>query len=184
MSTILAEGEMRFVLYWEGSDDFDSHLEIPCNSSTSTCTGSDKNDKSHLWYNINHDDNVNYTDVSTADYHDWGSGVYVTLDQDNQDSDDGPETITIAGVQSGDYRYHVHAYDQKDESNTRNLADNGTVVYVYYDVNKSRTFNVPSTAGSLWTVFDYTKTLVLAHLIQWLMRMRQEMLMIISLLIL
>jgi len=157
MSTELAVGDMRIVLSWDSSEDFDSHLEIPCNSSTSTCTGSDKNDKSHLWYNINHDDNVTYTDVSTADYHDWGSGVYVTLDQDNQDSADGPETITIGKVQSGDYRYHVHSFSEKGESNSTNLADNETVVYVYYDVNKSRTFNVPSAAGNLWTVFDYNK---------------------------
>jgi len=161
MTTELAEGNLRIVLSWEGTDDFDAHLEIPCTSGT--CSGSgdsaaaNKADKSHLWYSINHTNPVTYTGVSTVDYHDWGSGVYVTLDQDNQDSADGPETITIGQVQSGDYRYHVHAYDQKDESNTRNLADNGTVVYVYYDVNKSRTFNVPSTAGSLWTVFDYNK---------------------------
>jgi hypothetical protein len=161
MTTELPEGNMRFVLVWEGSQDFDSHLEIPCNSGI--CSGSNAADKSHLWYRVNQEDGegneitVNYTGVATEDYHDWGSGVYVTLDQDNQDSADGPETITIGKVQSGDYRYHVHSFTQKGESNTTNLADNGTVVYVYYDVNKSRTFNVPSAAGNLWTVFDYNK---------------------------
>ncbi|MFL2738614.1 MAG: carboxypeptidase regulatory-like domain-containing protein [bacterium] len=162
MTTVLAEGNLRIVLSWEGSDDFDSHLEIPC--TTGTCSGSTNSnnsanqaDKSHLWYSINHADSVNYTGVATKDYHDWGSGVYVTLDQDNTDSADGPETITIGQVQSGDYRYHVHAYDQKNDSNTRNLADNKTSVTVYYEVNKSKIFYVPSAAGNLWTVFDYNK---------------------------
>ena len=155
MTTVLAEGNLRIVLSWEGSDDFDSHLEIPCTSGT--CSGSNKNDKSHLWYGINHDSTVNYTGVATRDYHDWGSGVFVTLDQDNQDSADGPETITIGQVQSGDYRYHVHAYDRKDDSNSRYLADNKTSVTVYYEVNKSKKFYPPNSAGNLWTIFDYNK---------------------------
>ncbi|MDP6320153.1 MAG: hypothetical protein QF711_06395, partial [SAR324 cluster bacterium] len=42
-------------------------------------------------------------------------------------------------------------------TNSTHLADNGTHVIVYYDVNKSRTFYVPSAVGNLWTVFDYNK---------------------------
>ena len=45
----------------------------------------------------------------------------------------------------------------KDDSNSRYLADNGTVVTVYYEVNKSKIFYVPSAVGNLWTVFDYNK---------------------------
>ena len=158
MSEELAEGSMRIVLSWEGTEDFDSHLEIPCTSGT--CSGSNKNDKSHLWYSVNQTAAVTYSGVSTKDYHDWGNGDYVTLDQDNTDgsgsscgSGCGPETITISKLRSGNYRYHVHAYDRSGD-NTTHLADNGTVVQVFYN-NDSTNFDVPNSAGDLWTVFDF-----------------------------
>ena len=56
----------------------------------------------------------------------------------------------------GNYRYHVHAFDQAG-NNTTHIADNDTVVQVFYDVNKSRSFFAPNSAGDLWTVFDYNK---------------------------
>ena len=58
---------------------------------------------------------------------------------------------------SGDYRYHVHAYSQREANSSRHIADNSTVVQVFYEVNKSKNFNVPSAVGNLWTVFDYNK---------------------------
>jgi hypothetical protein len=160
MSEKLADGAMRIVLSWEGSEDFDSHLEIPCTSSN--CSGSNKTDESHLWYGVIQSLAVTYSGVSTKSYHDWGNDDYVTLDQDNYNgtgsaSRTGPETITISKLRSGDYRYHVHAYDRSGD-NTTHIADNGTVVQVFYDIDQVINFDVPSTAGDLWTVFDYNKS--------------------------
>jgi hypothetical protein len=150
MSEELAEGSMRIVLSWEGTEDFDSHLEIPCTSGT--CSGSNAADKSHLWYSV---DYHNYTDIVNT-------GDNVTLDQDSDQGivstcpsgeDCGPETITISKLRSGTYRYHVHAFDRNGD-NTTHLADNGTVVQVFYN-DDSTNFDVPNTAGDLWTVFDF-----------------------------
>jgi hypothetical protein len=164
MSEKLADGAMRIVMSWEGTQDFDSHLEIPCTSGT--CSGSNSADKSHLWYGVDNTTAATYSGVSTRDYHNYtdivSSGDYVTLDQDNTNgtgsaANTGPETITISKLRSGDYRYHVHAYDKKGR-NTTHIADNGTVVQVFYDVDQVINFDVPSTAGDLWTVFDYNKS--------------------------
>ena len=160
MSETLADGSMRIVVSWEGVEDLDSHLEIPCTSDT--CSGSNAADKSHLWFSVDQTEAVTYTGVSTNDYHDWGNGDYVTLDQDSTDgvvttcpsnTKCGPETITISKLRSGNYRYHVHAYDRSGD-NTTHLADNGTVVQVFYN-NDSTNFDVPNSAGDLWTVFDF-----------------------------
>jgi hypothetical protein len=149
LSEQLAAGAMRIVLSWEGAEDFDSHLEIPCTAGN--CSGSNAADKSHLWYTA---DYHNYTDIVS-------SGDNVTLDQDNTDgsaspcgSTCGPETITISKIRSGTYRYHVYAYDQSSSTSSRHIADNGTVVQVFYN-NSSTNFDVPSTVGNLWTVFDF-----------------------------
>ena len=151
MSEKLAEGSMRIVLSWEGTEDFDSHLEIPCTSGT--CSGSNAADKSHLWYSV---DYHNYTDIVNP-------GDNVTLDQDSDQGivstcpsgqDCGPETITISKLRSGTYRYHVHAYDRSGD-NTTHIADNGTVVQVFYNIDQVLNFDVPNSAGDLWTVFDY-----------------------------
>ena len=162
ISTTLSSGSMRIVLTWQGSKDLDTHLEIPCTSGT--CSGSNKNDKSHLWYSVNQTAAVTYSGVSTKDYHDWGNGDYVTLDQDNTDGSGspcgagcGPETITISKIRSGTYRYHVHAYARSGD-NTTHIADNGTVVQVFYNIDQVLNFDVPNSAGDLWTVFDYNNS--------------------------
>ena len=149
MSETLADGAMRIVLSWVGEEDFDSHLEIPCTSGT--CDGSDADDKSHLWYTA---DYHNYTDIVNP-------GDNVTLDQDNRDGSAspcgdgcGPETITISKIRTGTYRYHVYAFDQSSSTSSRHIADSGTVVQVFYN-NSSTNFDVPSTVGNLWTVFDF-----------------------------
>ena len=157
MSEELADGAMRIVVSWDGTEDFDSHLEIPCTSGT--CTGSNSADKSHLYYGTGDPAYHNYTDIVN-------SGDNVTLDQDSDQGivstcpggeDCGPETITISKLRSGDYRYHVHAYDRKGD-NLTHIADNGTVVQVFYNNVQVINFDVPSTAGDLWTVFDYNKS--------------------------
>ncbi|MDE0793749.1 MAG: hypothetical protein OSB08_08915, partial [SAR324 cluster bacterium] len=166
MSDELADGAMVIVVSWEGTEDFDSHLEIPVTDAQDNA--SNKTDSTHLWYKVNQTSAVTYSGVSTNDYHNYtdivSSGDYVTLDQDNTDgsgspcgSGCGPETITISKLRSGDYRYHVHAFDQSGD-NTTHIADNGTVVQVFYNIDQVINFDVPSTAGDLWTVFDYNKS--------------------------
>ena len=165
MSETLNSGNMRIVVTWNGTEDFDSHLEIPVSDAQDNA--SDKTDSTHLWYNVNQLIPVTFTGVSTNDYHYYtdivSSGDYVTLDTDNIDgvvasctasgNRCGPETITISKIRSGAYRYHVHAYDRSGD-NTTHIADNGTYVQVFYD-NKVTNFYPPSTAGDLWTVFDF-----------------------------
>jgi len=165
ISDSLPSGAMRIILTWEGGEDFDSHLEIPCTSGT--CTGSDKDDKSHLWWTTNQTTNAEYNGVTTNDYHYYYDIVgtsdksdNVTLDQDNYHgsgnaANTGPETITISKLRSGDYRYHVHAYDNAQAGGGgRQIADNSTVVTVCYE-NSCRNLYPPNSAGDLWTVFDY-----------------------------
>ena len=167
MSETLEDGEMRIVLTWNGTEDFDSHLEIP--GQDSSIDNSTIYDKSHLWYGVNQSNTVSYTGVATNDFHEYtdivSSGDYVTLDQDNTDGvvascssgSCGPETMTISKVRtSGSYRYHIHAYSLRNSSNwpTTHLADNGTYVQVFYE-DTSYNFDVPNKAGSLWTVFDF-----------------------------
>ncbi|MCH2281382.1 MAG: hypothetical protein MK368_06950, partial [SAR324 cluster bacterium] len=117
-----------------------------------------------LWYRTTQDDNVTFTGVPTRDYHEYGSGDYVTLDQDNKDGivticnegdkKCGPETMTISKVRSsGSYRYHVHVWSRKGD-NTTHLSDKGTYVQVFYN-NESYNFDDPKKSGDLWTVFDF-----------------------------
>ena len=150
MSEELAEGSMRIVLSWEGTEDFDSHLEIPCTSGT--CSGSNAADKSHLWFDVNqgsNDDNDYhiYTDIVS-------SGDNVTLDRDDMDGAPGTETITITKIRSGTYRYSVQDYSNRNNASSRKLADSGTTVTAYYN-NTEIPFSLPNSAGNLWTVFTF-----------------------------
>jgi hypothetical protein len=163
LSATLPSGSMRIVLSWKGTDDLDSHLEIPCTSGT--CSGSDKDDKSHLYFFTNQQDNITYNGVTTYDYHIYGTGDNVTLDQDNyggpaspcgeEDSKCGPETITISKIMSsGAYRYHVHNYTTRRKTDNTSLEESGATVHVLYN-DELTTFYVPREAGNLWTVFDF-----------------------------
>jgi len=163
LSASLPSGSMRIVLSWKGTDDLDSHLEIPCTSGT--CSGSNKDDKSHLYFFTNQQDNITYNGVTTYDYHIYGTGDNVTLDQDNfggpaspcgeEDSKCGPETITISKIMSsGAYRYHVHNYTTRRETDNSSLEESGATVHVLYN-DELTTFYVPREAGNLWTVFDF-----------------------------
>ena len=135
----------------------DSHLEIPVFDAQDGA--SDSTDSTHLFWGVNQggvgaNDYHNYTDIVS-------SGDNVTLDQDNGEGSGspcglgcGPETITISKIRSGNYRYHVHNYDQKNNVNNSNLAESEAMVQVFYNDN-STTFYVPNSPGNLWTVFDF-----------------------------
>ena len=144
-----------------GTEDFDSHLEIPVSDAQDG--DSNKNDSTPLYFGAYQSSAISDSGVSTNIYHLYDTNDYVTLDRDNTQgivstctssgNKCGPETITISKIRSGAYRYHVHAFSRKGD-NTTHIADNGTYVQVFYD-NKVTNFYPPSTAGDLWTVFDF-----------------------------
>ena len=163
MSTTLNSETMRIVTSWKGTDDLDSHLEIPVSDAQDG--DSDKTDSTHLFYGTTQDNSISYSGISTRDYHLYtdivSAGDNVTLDQDNTDGSGspcgngcGPETITISKIRSGTYRYHVHNFSRKGNTNNSKLAESEATVQVFYD-NNSTIFYVPSSAGNLWTVFDF-----------------------------
>ena len=140
ISTSLSSGSMRIVLSWKTTDDLDSHLTGPDNASG----------RFHVyWY----DENFYYAknDSSCSGCSASQKSDNVTLDVDSDSK--GPETITIAAVRSGTYRYYVHNFDEAGD-NTTGLADSEASVKIYYN-DTVTTFNVPNSAGDLWTVFDF-----------------------------
>ena len=163
MSTTLNSETMRIVVSWKGTDDLDSHLEIPVSDAQDGA--SDKTDSTHLFYGTTQTNAISYSGISTKDYHLYtdivSAGDNVTLDQDNTDGSGspcgnkcGPETITISKIRSGTYRYHVHNFTRRSNANNSKLAESEATVQVFYNDN-STTFYVPNIAGNLWTVFDF-----------------------------
>ena len=57
-------------------------------------------------------------------------------------------------MSSGAYRYHVHNYTTKSDTDSSNLEASGATVHVLYN-DVLTTFYVPREAGNLWTVFDF-----------------------------
>jgi hypothetical protein len=154
---------MRSVLSWQGTDDLEAHLEIPVSDDQDGASG--KTDSTHLWMGTNQDSSITYSGISTSDYHIYGTGDNVTLDQDNfggpatscgeEDSKCGPETITISKIMSsGAYRYHVLNYTRRSSTDNSELGDSEATVNVLYN-NELTTFYVPREAGNLWTIFDF-----------------------------
>ena len=85
----------------------------------------------------------------------------ITLDQDDYDGDPGTETMTIPtdSWRSGTYRYSAHYFGTTSSgwnsgyASSTKFAQSGTTVTVYYGSTEPRTYNVPNSAGNLWTVF-------------------------------
>ena len=79
-----------------------------------------------------------------------------TLDKDDT-SAPGTETVTIPtdSWRSGTYRYSAHDYTtgrSAGYASSTKFAESGTTVKVYYNGTET-TYNVPNSAGNLWTVF-------------------------------
>ena len=168
MSTTLNSETMRIAVSWKGTDDLDSHLEIPLSDAQDGA--SVKTDSTHLFYGTTQTNAISYSGISTKDYHLYtdivSAGDNVTLDQDNGDGSGspcgngcGPETITISKIRGGAYRYHVHNYTRKGNTNNSKLAESEATVQVFYNDNLT-TFYVPNSAGNLWTVFDFDNSSV------------------------
>ena len=150
ISTSLASGTMRIVLHWGASSGLtivDSHLTGPDNASG----------RFHIYWPNGKREFFYYTNDQTC------SGCTssqksdnVTLDKDDT-SAPGTETITIpsGSWRSGTYRYSAHDYTTGRSSgyaSSTKFSVSGTTVKVYYNDTET-TYNVPNSAGNLWTVF-------------------------------
>lgn len=125
MSADVSEGELRIVLTW-GADpeDLDSHLKTPSIEGSSY----------HIYYG-------NRGSLTSA--------PYAQLDQDVTNSF-GPETITIADLFNGTYRYFVHRF-----SGSGTIASSGAEVRVYDENGLKQSVTPPSSgSGDYWHVFN------------------------------
>ena len=151
ISATLATGTMRIVLHWGASSGLgvvDSHLTGPDNASGRFHVYWDN--RTNFYYATN---TTTCIGCSTAQLSD-----NVTLDQDDYNGDPGTETITIPtdSWRSGTYRYSAHDYTSAGSTgnaSSTKFAESGTTVTVYYGDTEPRTYNVPNSAGNLWTVF-------------------------------
>ncbi len=150
ISTTLATGTMRIVMHWGANSRLtivDSHLTGPDNASG----------RFHIYWPTAKQKFFYYTNDQTC------SGCTsiqksdnVTLDNDGQTAP-GTETITIPtdSWRSGTYRYSAHDYTtagSTGNASSTKFAESGTTVKVYYNGIET-TYNVPNSAGTLWTVF-------------------------------
>jgi len=171
ISTILDTGAMRIVLSWKTTDDLDGHLTGPDNLSGQGHSNA-AHEQFHLWYpeifrNFYYATN-NFSYIYGSFVGCSGCSVSqisdnVTLDLDSPSaigSDGGPETITIAAVRSGTYRYYVHNFTNKGQQNHMGLYKSKASVKVYHSSLSGglTKFKAPNKAGDLWTVFEFNNS--------------------------
>ena len=125
--------DIRIVLTWGAEpQDLDSHL-----------TGPDGSLRFHVYFaNTGH----------------FNSPPFAGLDLDDTFSY-GPETVSITQMSSGNYRYSVHDFTNRNSASSTALGNSGAVVRVYNSTGLILTKAVPQGAGNLWTVFEMTGTL-------------------------
>jgi hypothetical protein len=131
LSPVLGEGEVRIVLTWNvpPSRDLDSHLTGPIPGSM---------DRFHVYFGNR--GNLN-------------GSPWAALDRDDLVGP-GPETITIARLFPGVYRYSVHDYTGRNQNFSTALAEAGARVRVFRGDEQIGDFAVPNRDGTLWTVFE------------------------------
>lgn len=136
LSPEMSADEWRIVLTWGSSpSDLDSHITGPISESS----------RFHVYYN-----NDSYsTDSFNAN-----------LDVDDTNSY-GPETITLKNISDGFYRYSVHDYSNRSSSSSTALSSSGAKVLIYNGGQIIREFNVPTEAGTLWTVFEINDNMLI-----------------------
>ena len=154
ISTTLADGTMRIILHWGASSGLgvvDSHLTGPDNVSG----------RFHIYWPTSKRKFFYYkNDYTCSGCTASQKSDNVTLDQDDT-SAPGTETITIPtdSWRNGTYRYSAHYYGPTTSgwssgyASSTLLSRSGTTVTVYYGSTEPRTYNVPNSAGNLWTVF-------------------------------
>ncbi len=129
------EGEIRIVLNWGSSPrDLDAHITGPATGGVSS--------RFHIYYSRK-----------------TSSDTDVTLDHDDTNSF-GPETVTIANVLSGVYRYSVHNYSMQTSSGGEQIPTSPTLVEVFSSEGLISSFNPPPFTGNgnTWRVFELSKT--------------------------
>jgi predicted ribosomally synthesized peptide with SipW-like signal peptide len=125
----LEDHQTRIVLTWGAEpSDLDSHITGP----------SADGGRFHVYYGDS--------------YHDDGSQV-VFLDIDDTSSY-GPETITttINHQITGEYRYSIHDYSNRNSTTSSVMGNSGAKVTVYKGNQLVDTYNVPNQPGTLWKV--------------------------------
>ena len=163
ISEELSSGTMRIVLHWatdSGLNVVDSHLTGPDNASG----------RFHLYYEAVSGQDVFYyasNSFSCSGCTSSQKSDNVTLDKDDYDGAPGTETITINADswRSGTYRYSAHDWSNRASTSTTAFSTSGTTVKVYYNGTET-TYNVPNSAGNLWTVFTIdgsTKVITLVN---------------------
>ncbi|MCP5094841.1 MAG: hypothetical protein GY943_04740 [Chloroflexi bacterium] len=122
LSPEIVEGDIRIILTWgETPTDLDSYLGVPSEDELSY---------------------INYQDKGAADSFPF---AYLDLDDESQF---GPETITISERVSGTYSYIVDIYQSSGSFD-------GVLVQVYGPTGLIAEFNGPTDGeGSTWWVFD------------------------------
>ncbi len=128
-------GDLRIVLRWGTSpSDLDSHLLAPTVDGTS-------------YYHIAYYNEEYYYNGERISF----------LDVDDINGE-GPETITVYSMnESGIYRYYVHNYSNRDNSNSTSLSSSSNAyVQVYVGEQLIAIYHVPAMqVGTLWHVFNY-----------------------------
>jgi hypothetical protein len=150
VSENLSSGTMRIILQWganSGLTTVDSHLTGPDNASG----------RFHIYWPNGKREFFYYTnDQTCSGCNAIQKSDNVSLDKDAETAP-GTETITIpsGSWRSGTYRYSAHDYTTGRSSgyaSSTKFSVSGTTVKVYYNDTET-TYNVPNSAGNLWTVF-------------------------------
>ena len=153
ISTTMSSGAMRVILSWPtGSTavDLDSHITGPDNARG----------RFHVFYDSKQKFYYAKNDYICSGCSASQMSDNVTLDRDEQEAP-GTETVSITTVRSGTYRYSVFDFDNGETANNSSstkLANSGASVTIYYNAlsNNPTVYNVPNSAGTLWTVFTFT----------------------------
>jgi hypothetical protein len=121
----------RIVLTWGATpNDLDSHLTGPI-----TGTGS------RFW--------VYYLSRGNC-----AAAPWACLDVDDTNGL-GPETMTIAQLTPGLFRYYVYDYTNHTSATSTQLSLSGARVQFYFGSALVRTFFVPAGVGNAWSVFEW-----------------------------
>jgi hypothetical protein len=129
-------GQTRIILSWDSlPPDLDAYLVVPPDTTSALPV---------VYYGLP-GDSLAYP--------------FATLDQDVT-SGYGPETITIHQQLAGLYTFMVHDFTTSADSTSLALASSQARVEVYQNNQLVQTFTVPSTPGTLWSVFALNGTVI------------------------
>ncbi len=128
LTKIIPNLNYRIILTWERFPiDLDAHLKCP---------------------NPNHEDFHIY----------WNRRTLIKgkkyLDRDDRNSY-GPETITIRGINPGEYTYTVHNYSGRYETSGGAMSEGNVDVRVYNGDRLLKKYHMPrGSQGNYWKVFE------------------------------